>query len=77
MPALIGFGDGIGPYDAGRTVSASRAAAVKAALLRTGGANLNATRIVAKACGKLMPVACNDTKAGRLRNRRVEVWVRD
>ena len=74
---LIGFGDASGPYDSGRIISINRANAVKTALLKAGGQNLDAAKIVTKGYSKLMPVACNDTVAGRQRNRRVEVWVQD
>jgi hypothetical protein len=52
-----------GPYDAGRAISTNRANAVKTALIQAGGQVLNAAKVVTKAYGKLMPVACNDTDA--------------
>jgi phosphate transport system substrate-binding protein len=74
---LAGFGDGAGPYAAGIAISNSRANAVKAALIQAGGKDVNPARIITKSYGKMMPVACNDSDAGRQRNRRVEIWVRN
>ena len=69
--ALLGFADSSGGADANLRVSKARAQAVAQAL-DLAGAHADSV----EALGADMPIATNDTAAGRERNRRVEVWVR-
>lgn len=69
---LLGFADSVGGFDANRRLSERRAAEA-AALLRANG--VPPDRIVTLGFGELLPVFCNDTDAGRAKNRRVEVWI--
>ena len=41
------------------------------------GGTIDATVIVTKSFSELAPIDCNSSLAGRDRNRRVEIWVRD
>lgn len=72
---LAGFSDSTGDFAANLAVSLQRANAVRDALLAPGRSELKPDDVVAKAYGELLPVACNDTSAGRSKNRRVEVWL--
>ncbi|WP_051559825.1 phosphate ABC transporter substrate-binding/OmpA family protein [Marinobacterium jannaschii] len=68
---LIGFSDSIGEAEANRKLSKQRAELVQQALF-SRGINVEATY----AMGESVPIASNTTRAGRQRNRRVEIWVR-
>jgi phosphate transport system substrate-binding protein len=68
---LLGFADPQGGPDANLQVSRDRAKAVADRLEAYG-----VHAAVIEGLGDQMPVASNDTPAGRDRNRRVEVWVR-
>jgi phosphate transport system substrate-binding protein len=72
---LAGFTDTSGQFDQNRKLSLARATAVREALLAASNGSLKPEQIVAKGYSELVPVACNDTEAGRERNRRVEVWI--
>lgn len=72
---LAGFSDTTGLFASNLAISQRRANAVRDALLSTAGSLLTSKDIVVQAYGKLFPVACNDTKEGRSKNRRVEVWL--
>ncbi len=72
---LAGFSDTTGLFASNVAISLKRANAVRDALLDSGRSLLKPEDIVAKAYGKLFPVACNDTSEGRSKNRRVEVWL--
>lgn len=71
---LIGFSDARGPASENRDLSSARAESVmrrlEGALTGTGGAELQTA-----AFGEALPMACDDTEAGRQVNRRVEVWL--
>jgi phosphate transport system substrate-binding protein len=71
---LVGFADNTGSFDANRAVASNRAASFKAALAAEG---IPVSQITVKAYGSLLPVACNTIEAGREKNRRVEVWVKE
>jgi phosphate transport system substrate-binding protein len=71
-PALLGFADSNGPADTNVQVSSARARSVEQALVPFGVKVEQVTGF-----GEEMPIASNETPAGRERNRRVEVWVRD
>lgn len=68
---LIGFSDSIGSAAANLALSRQRAEGIAAAL-KVRGIDVRDVR----GFGSAIPVASNDTDAGRLRNRRVEVWVK-
>ncbi len=72
---LIGFADTEGSFQTNLTLSLSRAEAVRSAILRAGKGRIETSRLLVKGYGELAPVACNDTRAGKSFNRRVEVWV--
>ena len=68
---LLGFTDNRGAGDANRDLSTKRAGIVAEALRQRG---LNPALV--NGFGDQMPVASNDTDAGRDKNRRVEIWLR-
>jgi phosphate transport system substrate-binding protein len=65
---LVGFTDSAGDYNRNRSLSQSRANSIAKELQ---GVPIAETL----GLGPNFPVACNDTDAGRERNRRVEVWI--
>ncbi|SIQ74002.1 substrate-binding domain-containing protein [Marinobacterium stanieri] len=69
---LIGFSDSTGNAEHNRRLSLKRAEVVRDQLLSRG---INVADV--HGLGSLAPVASNATPAGRERNRRVEVWIRD
>jgi phosphate transport system substrate-binding protein len=68
---LFGFADSVGVAAANKTLSENRARAVEQEF-KQRGLNLG----VVKGFGSDLPVAANDTEAGREKNRRVEIWVK-
>jgi phosphate transport system substrate-binding protein len=72
---LAGFSDGSGAADANRELSLQRADQVLRALQQAApGLGPEALPRVA-AFGEALPMACDETPAGRRLNRRVEVWI--
>lgn len=74
---LVGFSDASGPAEGNRALALRRAETVRAAL--EGALSLPADslpRIGVESFGEALPIACDDTDAGRRANRRVEVWLR-
>lgn len=67
---IAGHTDSEGSADHNMELSAARADSVKRYLVSRG---VDASRLVAKGHGQTMPVADNDTAAGRAKNRRVEL----
>lgn len=67
---LIGFSDSIGDPVGNKALSLQRARTVEQALLTRG---INIQRTVG--LGEMAPIASNQTKLGREKNRRVEIWV--
>ena len=67
-----GHTDSVGTDDYNQRLSEQRAEAVRAFLVQQGVPNSSVT---AKAFGETVPVASNDTAAGRQQNRRVELVV--
>lgn len=73
---LAGFSDGTGPAADNLTLSHDRAEQVLSAL-QTAAPDLAVDRLpVVEALGESLPMACDETSAGRRLNRRVEVWAR-
>ncbi|MFN4154422.1 MAG: phosphate ABC transporter substrate-binding/OmpA family protein [Paracoccaceae bacterium] len=71
---LAGFSDGTGAAAANLALSQSRAEGVLAGLAQAGVAQSNLPQVIA--FGEAMPMACDETHAGRRLNRRVEVWMK-
>jgi OmpA-OmpF porin, OOP family len=69
-----GHTDNVGGRDYNEKLSRERAEAVKAALMRRGVAE---GRLHARGLGETRPIASNQTKGGRAKNRRVEFLTRD
>ncbi len=67
---LMGFSDSIGAAAKNADLAMRRARAVERELVSRG-----IPVMAVESYGELLPVANNDTDAGRERNRRVEVWV--
>jgi outer membrane protein OmpA-like peptidoglycan-associated protein len=70
--AVEGHTDSIGSDEYNQRLSEQRADSVRDYLVEQG---IPATSVTAKGFGKTIPVASNDTAAGRQRNRRVELVV--
>ncbi len=73
---LVGFTDSQGTTDQNIIVSLSRADRVKSAIIKASKGRIKPYKLNVRGYGELLPVSCNDTKHGRYKNRRVEVWVR-
>lgn len=69
---LEGHTDSVGSDDFNQRLSEKRAFSVRDYLVSQG---MNGNTVEARGFGETMPVASNDTAAGRLRNRRVELIV--
>jgi OmpA-OmpF porin, OOP family len=61
----------VGAADANLKLSEARAAAVKAALVKSHG--VDASRLASRGMGSTKPLGPNTTPAGRQNNRRVEL----
>ena len=70
--AIEGFTDSVGSDAQNQDLSELRAASVRQGLLDAG---VDGPRVLARGYGQAFPVASNDTREGRLRNRRVEVVI--
>lgn len=68
---FVGFSDSTGNPDRDLEVSRELAETVRKAWTTEGGSR----NVTAMAAGSWLPMATNRTDAGRLRNRRVEVWI--
>jgi outer membrane protein OmpA-like peptidoglycan-associated protein len=71
--AVEGHTDDTGTEEANLTISRLRAEAVRRLLVEGG---MNSAAVTAEGRGEAAPIADNATRDGRMRNRRVEVWVR-
>jgi len=67
---IIGYTDSTGTDEHNQKLSERRAAAVKDTLIKQGVA---ADRLTSIGEGEKAPVATNETKEGRLENRRIEL----
>ena len=67
---IEGHTDNTGDADYNLTLSTKRAQSVKSYLISKG---ISEDRLIAKGYGQTLPVASNDTEAGRKQNRRVEL----
>ncbi|MDX1668763.1 MAG: OmpA family protein [Limnobacter sp.] len=70
---VIGYTDSDGSAEYNQTLSVRRAQSVTSFLVNRGVA---ASRLTAAGLGERMPVASNETAAGKAQNRRVEMYVR-
>ena len=74
---FVGFSDGQGSASANLRLARGRAEAVRLAVIAAASSgDLNRVRLRVDAYGEALPMACDDTAAGRAVNRRVEVWLR-
>ncbi|GMG85532.1 phosphate ABC transporter substrate-binding/OmpA family protein [Paralimibaculum aggregatum] len=78
---LVGFTDSIGQFELNRALATRRAQGVlftmnEAVINEAGSADFSGANITVQGYGELTPVGCNTTFAGRVANRRVEVWIR-
>ncbi len=74
---FVGFSDGQGGADANLRLSLGRAEAARLALIEAASdGDLNRVRLQVLGFGEALPMACDDSAAGRAVNRRVEVWLR-
>ena len=69
---IEGNTDSTGPEALNDPLSADRADAVKAALVKAG---IDASRVTTRERGETKPIASNETEAGRQKNRRIDVVV--
>jgi len=67
---IFGYTDSKGNHKSNMTLSTNRAESVKKALISEG---IDKSRIIAIGRGELDPIASNETKEGRAKNRRIEV----
>jgi outer membrane protein OmpA-like peptidoglycan-associated protein len=68
---IRGYTDNTGKYEGNVRLSQARAESVKAYLIRNG---IDAARIKAQGFGPENPIASNETKDGRAKNRRIEFF---
>jgi phosphate transport system substrate-binding protein len=72
---LAGFSDAMGPFEQNMELSLKRATAARDALIAASTGELKPEDVEVRGYGELLPIACNDTEAERLKNRRVELWL--
>ena len=74
---FAGFSDSAGAAAANRSLSKTRAEAVRSAVRKAGfAADFSRVKMRVEGFGEAMPMACDETVWGRGMNRRVEVWLR-
>jgi len=73
---LAGFSDGSGAAAVNLELSQTRAMGVLAALKDAAPAAAESALPRVEAFGEALPMACDETAAGRRLNRRVEVWLK-
>ncbi|MES0863677.1 phosphate ABC transporter substrate-binding/OmpA family protein [Ruegeria sp. SCPT10] len=72
---LVGFSDDVGTFDSNRRLSLRRANRIAAYLNTEATDQLPGIEISPVGYGEIAPAACNLTHEGRIKNRRVEVWI--
>ena len=73
---VAGYSDAEGPFYYNRDLAMKRAQRVRDALINLAPKdNPGFQEIQAESFAELFPAACNDTEAGRLKNRRAEIWL--
>lgn len=70
---IEGHTDNVGTSEYNLILSKTRAAAVRADLIKRGG--VDADRLTSEGFGATRPLVANDTPEGRARNRRVEIHI--
>ncbi|MDB5659043.1 MAG: hypothetical protein JWS10_1658 [Cypionkella sp.] len=73
---LAGFSDGSGAAEANLALSQDRADGILAALKQAATGMPDSAFPHVEAFGEALPMACDETAAGRRLNRRVEVWLK-
>jgi len=71
---VTGFTDSTGSVELNQALSERRAEAVRQALVSYG---ISPQRVITRGLGPALPVASNNTAAGRQQNRRVEITISD
>lgn len=74
---FIGFTDSVGDAELNRQLSEQRAEQVLASVVQSNPQLASTVRMSTLGYGEISPLGCNESNAGRLINRRVEVWVKD
>lgn len=72
---FMGFSDSIGRADLNQFLALQRAEIVRQALVSRYPELAERIEALSVGYGELSPLACNETRPGRIVNRRVEVWV--
>ncbi len=72
---LVGFSDSVGDFEQNRQIALLRARQVKNTLAGTFSGLIPKESLVPVSFGELLPVSCNNSTEGRVKNRRVEVWI--
>lgn len=70
---IDGYTDNIGDNSLNNKLSRDRANGIRREFIKNG---IPASKIQARAYGSIKPIASNDSKAGRIKNRRIEVLIK-
>lgn len=74
---FMGFSDSVGRADLNQLLALQRAELVRKALLEKHPELASRIKARSVGFGEISPLGCNETRAGRSINRRVEVWMQD